>query len=278
MSIDPRLIERRKTVAEDKAKENVSRLLKFLALVLVVGSLVWLVFSPWLSITQVDTAGISISSGHSVLAERGVVAGTPMIQVSVSATEAALLADPWIESADVDKDWPNRVIVTVVERSPVAWTNTQSGWTRRAVDGVALPSPSEPDQEMARVDMPHLADAAADTAPDMLAALEFIDALPADLRPGTVVSLSEGELWATVAGFQVRLGRGVEMRAKALSLDALLERDIPAGSLLTVIAPTNPSYLAPGAGSGGSGTPAGDEAVESGSEEGSERESDSGDG
>jgi cell division protein FtsQ len=261
MSIDPRLVERRKTVAEDKAKQNVSRLLKFLVLVLFVGSLVWLVFSPWLSITQVDTTGISISSGHSVLADRGVVAGTPMIRVSESATEAALLEDPWIESADVDRDWPDRVIVTVLERSPVAWTNTESGWTRRAVDGVALPSGPEPDDEMARVDMPHLVDAAAATAPEMLGALEFIEALPRDLIPGTVITTSEGELWASVAGFQVRLGRGVDMREKALSLDALLEQNIPEGSLLTVIAPTNPSYLAPQAGGGDD-----DEAAGEGSE------------
>lgn len=247
MSIDPRLAERRKTVAEDKAKQNVSRLLRFLTVVVVVGSLVWLAFSPWLSITQVDTSGISISSGHAVLARLGVVAGTPLIQVSESRTEAALLEDPWIETADVDRHWPDRVVVTVVERAPIAWTNTASGWTRRAVDGVALPSGSEPDEQMARVDMPHLADAAAETAPDMLGALQFIDALTPDLRRGTVVSTSDGELWAWVSGFQVRLGRGVEMRAKALSLEALLARKIPEGSLLTVIAPTNPSYLAPDA-------------------------------
>jgi len=251
VTIDPRLAERRKDVAEDKAKQNMSRLLKFLATMLVAGSLVWLAFSPWLSVTQVETSGIAVSSGHAVLATQGVVAGTPMIQVSESGTEAALLEDPWIESAEVDKDWPNRVDVTVVERAPVAWTNTESGWTRRAVDGIALPSGSEPDEEMARIDMPHLAAAAVETAPDILAALQFIEALPSELHQGTVVTMNEGELWAWVSGYQVRLGRGVEMRAKALSLEALLDTKIPAESLLNVIAPTNPSYLAPDGGGAG---------------------------
>ncbi|HXV72427.1 MAG TPA: FtsQ-type POTRA domain-containing protein [Acidimicrobiia bacterium] len=255
MTIDPRLAERRKHVAEDKAKQNMGRLLKFLTVVLVVGSLVWLALSPWLSISQVDSTGISVSTGHAVLVERGVIAGTPMIQVSESGTESALMSDPWIESADVDKHWPDRVTVTVVERVPVAWTNTESGWTRRAVDGVALPSGPEPDEEMAWVDMPHLAAAAAETAPEMLGALQFIEALPADLQRGAVVTSNEGELWAFVAGYQVRLGRGVEMREKALSLDALLDRDIPEGSLLNVIAPTHPSYLAPGAASGDDDAP-----------------------
>lgn len=268
MTIDPRLAERRKTVAEDKAKQNIGRLLKFLAAVVVVGSLVWLVFSPWLSVNQVDTTGITVSSGHTVLAERGVVAGTPMIWINESRTEAALLEDPWIQSADVDKHWPDRVTVAVVERTPVAWTNTESGWTRRAIDGVALPSAPEPDEGMARVDMPGLADAAAETAPDLLGALEFIEALPTDLRERTVVTAHEDELWATVVGYQVRLGRGVEMREKALTLDALLEQPIPEGSVLVLIAPTNPSVMTPGATSEPNGQDTDGTAVDAGPDDG----------
>lgn len=246
MSMDPRLAERRKTVAEDNAKKNMSRLLKFLTAVVIVGALVWLTFSPWLSVSRVETTGVEVSSGYSILVDRRVVAGTPMIQVDGSATEEALLEDPWIKSADVVKRWPDLVTVSVVERTPVAWTKTQSGWTRRAVDGVALPSGSEPDEEMAHIDMPGLADVAAESAPDMLGALQFIDALPVALHADTVVTTHEGELWASVSGYQVRLGRGVEMREKALSLQALLEKPIPEGSILILIAPTNPATKTPG--------------------------------
>ncbi|MFZ0014391.1 MAG: FtsQ-type POTRA domain-containing protein [Acidimicrobiia bacterium] len=245
MSIDPRLVERRKTVAEDNAKRNVGRLLKFLVALVIAGGLVWLVFSPWLSVSQVDTTGIVSSAANSILVERGVVAGTPMFQVRESATETALLADPWIAEAEVSKHWPNGVGVDIVERAPVAWTNTASGWTRRAIDGVALPSATEPDLQMGRVEMPELADVAAPTTPDLLGALAFIDALPAALRPDTVVTRHDGELWATVSGFQVRLGRAVEMKEKALSLQALLEEQIPSGSSLVLIAPTNPAVMTP---------------------------------
>lgn len=248
MTIDPRLIERRKTVAEDKAKRNLSRLLKFLTGVVVVGALVWLFFSPWLSVSRVDTNGFDVSAGQSILADLRVVAGTPMFQISADSTEAALLEDPWIAEAQVGKVWPNLVTVDVVERTPVAWTRTGERWTRRAIDGVALPSAPEPDDEMARIEMAGLADVAAETAPDMLGALEFVEALPASLHSGTVVTTNDGELWATVQGYQVRLGRAAEMREKALSLHALLQEQIPEGSLLNLIAPTIPSYLAPGAG------------------------------
>lgn len=245
MSIDPRLIERRKTVAEDNAKHKVERLLKFLAVLLALGGAVWLVFSPWLSIERVETTGISASGANSILVDQGVVAGNPMLLASASATEQALLADPWIAEATMSKSWPDQVRVEVVERVPVAWTNTDIGWTRRAVDGVALPSEGEPTTEMAHVDMPELADVAAGTSPDMLGSLEFVAALAPGLDDGAVVFMQDGELWAEVSGYSVRLGRADEMAEKALSLAALLDEGVPEGSVIILIAPTNPSVLTP---------------------------------
>jgi hypothetical protein len=48
-----------------------------------------------------------------------------------------------------------------------------------------------------------------------------------------------------VTGFQVRLGRATEMRAKALSLAALLREQPAPGSILTLIAPTAPAITTP---------------------------------
>jgi hypothetical protein len=83
----------------------------------------------------------------------------------------------------------------------------------------------------------------------VLGALEFADALPIELRSGAIVrSGANGELWAVVSGFQVRLGRPIEMKAKALSLDALLREQPAAGSTLTLIAPTHPAISPPSPG------------------------------
>lgn len=245
MSIDPRLMERRKTVAEDYAKRSVSRLLKFLVLLMAAAAVVWLAFSPWLSVSQVTTSGVTQSDTHAVLVDHRVTAGTPMILLSAPAVKATLLRDPWIAEAEMLLHWPDEVTVEVVERVPVAWARSGDGWTRRAIDGVALPSPSEPDERMARIDMPGVGDDEATDSVDLLGALEFIATLDERHHPGTVVTFHEGEIWATVMGYQVRLGRADEMAAKALSLGALLEKDIPEGSTLILIAPTNPAVMAP---------------------------------
>jgi cell division protein FtsQ len=247
MSIDPRLMERRKSVAEDNAKKNVGRLLKFLLLVVVVGASVWVVFSPWLSVKQVLATGIRTSSANSVLAEHRVRAGTPMILIDVSRVESLLLQDPWVAEANIRREWPDTVLVDVVERNPAAWVRTEGGWTRRAGDGVGLPSEPEPDAEMVRIDMPHIPDSEATTSIELTGALEFATALPADLRAGTSITYQDNELWATVSNYQVRLGRSDDMTEKALSLAALLEERPPDGSILTLIAPTNPAWKAPSA-------------------------------
>lgn len=245
MSVDPRLIERRKTVAEYNAKKSMSRLLKFLLSLLLAGSLLWLVFSPWLSIKQVTTSGVVASRSHSVLTEEGVVAGTPMILVNPARVEERLLEDPWVAETAVRRVWPNEVTVEVVERTPTAWVLTEDTWTRRAVDGVALPSEPDPDEDMAWIEMSELTEREATDSADLLGALEFVEALPADRHPGTVVTRVDGEVWATVDDYQVRLGRAVDMTEKALSLDALLDQGIPEGSTVVLIAPTNPAVLTP---------------------------------
>lgn len=245
MSVDPRLTERRKTVAEDNAKRSMSQLLKFLLALFLVGSLLWLVFSPWMSVKQVTTRGVAASRSHFVLTEEGVVAGTPMILVNPSQVEERLLEDPWVAEVAVRRLWPNEVTVEVVERTPTAWVRTEDVWTRRAVDGVALPSEPDPGEDMAWIEMSELTEREATESTDLLGALEFVEALPADLHPETVVTRVEGEVWATVDDYQVRLGRAVDMTEKALSLDALLDQGIPEGSTVVLIAPTNPAVLTP---------------------------------
>lgn len=245
MSIDPRLMERRKTVAEDNAKKSINRLLKFLLIIVAVGALVWLVFSPWLSVARVDTTGISASSAHTILADNRVMAGTPMILVDPAAVESRLTADPWIADATVSRAWPDLVTVTIEERVPVAWVRSAEGWARHAVDGMALPSAAQPDQTMGRVEMPGLTVDDAPESLELLGALEFLAALDPGLQKEAEVRVQDDELWATVSGFEVRLGRADEMAEKALSLGALLEENLVDGAILTLIAPTNPSSLPP---------------------------------
>lgn len=259
MTIDPRLMERRKDVAEEKAQRSVRRLLRFFIAALVIAGLVWLALSPWLSVAHVRTAGIVSSDAHATLAREEVVAGTPMIFVRTGDIEGALEEDPWIQEARVTLNWPDEVLVRVVERVPVLWVESGQGWTWRATDGVAVPGPAEPDEGSPRLVVPHLGESDLDASHLVTGSAEFVEALPSELQKGLTMSLEGGELWADVAGFGVRLGRPIEMEAKALSLTALLRENIPEDSTLILVAPANPSVDMPGEGTEEREDAAGDE-------------------
>ena len=144
MSIDPRLQERRKEVAEDRARRKVSRLLKVWAVLVVVGLVAWVLLSPWLDVDRVDTAGVLASEAHNVLADSGVIVGRPLILIRAEEVEASLEDDPYVAEADVSVDWPDRVVVRVEERHPVAWVESAGGlgpprqrWSGAALTGTA---------------------------------------------------------------------------------------------------------------------------------------------
>ncbi len=241
MSIDPRLAERRREVAEDRARRNVSRLVKFLVAAGIAGAVVWVFLSPWLSVASVTTSGIGASTSEAVLTEHGVVEGTPMIMIRTGRIETALEIDPWVRESDVELVWPRSVVVRVEERVPVAWVETDEGWGLYAIDGVRLATAPDPDPAMPWVQIGGV-EAMAEPTPELLGALEFASSLGEELKTGARLRTETGgELWAEVGGFQVRLGRPVEMSAKALSLAALIRERPPAGSILTLIAPTNPA-------------------------------------
>lgn len=249
MAIDTKLLERRKVVAEDKARRNVSRLLRILVGAGVAGALAWLALSPYLSVSEVRVAGVTVSDAYRTLAVEEVVAGTPMILLRAGEVERVLERDPWIAVADVDLEWPDTVIVRIEERVPAAWVETRGGWVRRAADGVALPSPADPDSSMAWIQLKGVREGAAADAPEVLGALEFVVALTPKLRAGTLVRLETGgELWAQVDGYQVRLGRPIDMSVKAMSLMALLDTDPGRDKVLVLIAPTHPAVAPMSAG------------------------------
>jgi cell division protein FtsQ len=247
MSIDRRLVERRREVAEDRARRNVTRLVRFLVLLAVIGVIVWVLLSPFLSVKEVVVSGVAAGRANAILAEEGVTTGRPMILIRSDSVSEALLSDPWIREALVSLDWPGTVLVRIEERTPVAWLETGDGWDRRAVDGIALPTDSGLDDSLPHATFSSISAVDAAGSDVVLGALEFAAALPDALRAGTVIRLeANGELWAEVSGYQVRLGRPVEMGDKALSLAALLAQSPPQGSTLTLIAPRNPA-VTPGA-------------------------------
>lgn len=246
MTIHSKLLERRHEVAEGHARQSMGRLLRLLLWVIPPAVVAWVAFSPWLSVTRVEVGGAEAASVYETLAAHRVVVGTPMILLDRDEVERVLETDPWIADATVLLVWPDAVSVTVEERSPLAWVQTRDGWSRRSLDGAALPSPAGPDDTLPTIVLAELGEGDAARSRFLNGALEWVDALPPRLRGGLVVRAVGGELWADVADHSVRLGRPVEMAAKAKTLITLLSEPLPLGAEINLVAPTHPVWSTAG--------------------------------
>lgn len=94
--------------------------------------------------------------------------GRPLIAVDPDAVLAGLEANPWVRRARVERRWPDRLVVTVVTRTPAAVLLADDGAWLLAADGTRLARASEDGRDAGLV---RVAGAGADEALGELAEL-----------------------------------------------------------------------------------------------------------
>jgi cell division protein FtsQ len=101
--------------------------------VAVLGLLAWLLWgSPVLAVSAVRVDGAGTLTATEVVDVAGVAEGTPLLRVDVEAAEARVARLPQVADVEVTRGWPRSVVVTVVERVPVAVV--EEAGTRSLVD------------------------------------------------------------------------------------------------------------------------------------------------
>jgi cell division protein FtsQ len=199
------------------------RRLQAAAAVLAAGILGWVLWgSPLLAVRGVRVDGVTTLSAEQVRETAGVAEGTPLLRVDVSAVQQRVARLPQVDSVEVARGWPTTVVITVVEREPVAvvgppgrrWLVDDSGVlfdtiTGEAPDGVvpldvAAPGP--------------------DDRPTM-AALGALVSLPEEVREQVTAAAagSAEDVSLTLSdGTLVRWGTAEETPDKAAALAAVL--------------------------------------------------------
>ncbi|MFP3913355.1 MAG: cell division protein FtsQ/DivIB [Actinomycetota bacterium] len=240
--MDRRLMERRRRVAEERARSNLGRLVRILAILGLVAVALWFAQSPFLSVGSITVRGADRVDVLSVLDAHGVVEGRPLLLLDVGGAEQSLREDPWVEAASVARQWPTGVVVELEERTPAARAVLGDGAWLVAGDGVLL-QPAADATALPTVQMPDLDPDGAGDDLDLQGAVEYLASLPQDYREGAVVRKGEEGLEATVAGFAVRLGGPFDSAEKASVTAALLDAGVEEGAILTVVAPASPAVL-----------------------------------
>jgi cell division protein FtsQ len=107
--------------------------------VTVVGGAVWTaLYSPLLRLTSVTVQGTSRLSVAEVIAAARAPVGRSLLAASPGSIQLRVQRLPAVASARVAREWPHRLVITVVERTPVAAVGTARGVVLVDGDGVAF--------------------------------------------------------------------------------------------------------------------------------------------
>lgn len=239
IEIDRRMLRRRVEVAEGRTRSSLSRLGIFLLFALFVGLAIWVLRSPLLAVDEIKVEGTLPGLAGELRTRTGIDLGQPLVTVRPAEVEANLESDPRVLASEVVRQWPNGVLVMVTPRLPVAWIAVGAAWSLVGVDGVVLDTAGQPGSGMPRVTVDPSQQAT------LLGGLEFAANIDPLLFGGATIEVRGEELWGNVGGYEVRLGRAIDMAEKARALNTILRQQLVPGSLINLIAPARPAITLP---------------------------------
>lgn len=109
-----------------------------LVLALVAG-MGWLVgFSQMLAAKHVDVKGTHVLTSEQVLKGAAVPLGTPLARLSTDDIAERVRAMRPVKDVEVDRDWPNGVVISVTERTPVMQVKRAGGFEWADADGTVF--------------------------------------------------------------------------------------------------------------------------------------------
>jgi hypothetical protein len=220
-------------------------------LAITVGLVVAVFQSSWFSIDSIVVEGEVRAPVIALLEEAGVEEGVSVVSVRANHAEEQLVNDPWVAAAEVRVVWPRTIEVTIVEHTPIARVRIaeaspgDGGWVVASPQGVVLTVGEQLVDPLIELPTTVTTPGALIAEPPILGALEFVAALPIELKPGLLVGQNDGMLEATVLGFSVELGTPRDMAQKAVTLAALLDEGVPTGALINLVSPLRPGVTNP---------------------------------
>ena len=240
--IDPRMADRRKAVLERGARKGIKRAIILLVIVSLLAGVIWLLQSSYLSVHEIEVTGSVRPDVSEAILRAGIEEGVPLILVRTGEAVDELEALPWIRAAEVKRVYPDRVEVAVDQRRAVVWMWDSGSYAVLDIEGVVLEYVTSVvvGTPVLQLGIRHVAEGEAHSDPAVLGGVEFIAALGGVLS-GVEVRQEEGELIGRFDGHDIRLGRPVDMAAKASALLAVLADGLPEGSSINLIAPARPA-------------------------------------
>lgn len=225
-----------------------------LAGLLLVGAAAVVLHSPWMSVREIEIVGAVHADVEAGLAAAGVGEGAIMVWLRPGAIEDVLAADPWVREVRVERIFPNRLVVEVLEQSPAVWVRGEGRWMLLSRTGVVIAVADTAGEGVLRAEVFYPDHDPGEQPPGSeWGELADLGVVLEDLAAGAVVTREGGELWLSAQGCRARLGPASRLADKGRVFVALLAQGLAPGSEVDLIAPTRPALVGPAAGNGNGG-------------------------
>lgn len=215
---------------------------------LLAGAAAVVLHSPWLKLRHIEIAGAERADVAGRVAQAGIGPGAFMIWLRAGEVEDAVGQDPWVREVRVERVFPDRLVVEVLEHTPAVWVGEGDSWMLLSRGGVVVAVADRPGDGLLRARLPW---GTGDLGEEMAGQewLELAD-LGLGLSPGLAaeswVSSEGGELWLEAGGFRARLGAAVDLADKGRAFEGVLAAGLAEGSVVNVVAPSRPAVWVPG--------------------------------
>jgi len=228
---------RLKSRRDDRRRHRIVGGLVAALIVVVLAAGVYVVaFSPVLSTRQIQVSGLKVLAKNDVVATSGIVLGTPLARVDITAAADRLAAVPAVADVTVVRSWPNAVSIAIVERRARLAIATDNGYLLADATGVVFQTVSDRPGGLVLVDAPTndqqlLVDVGtvySALSPDTAAR---VDRVVASTRDAIELRLKDGD--------RVIWGSAEQSGLKSQVLDNLLAKS---GTVFDVSAPGFPTY------------------------------------
>ena len=203
------------------------RVLVAVAAILVFTGATWTTTrSALLDVDHIAVSGGSIVTPAEAMAGAGLRSGQPMVSVDTAAAERRLRRLPWVDTAVVDRAFPNTVRIHLTERVAVAAAaRPAGGWVLLDRGGRVLAEQSDRTANLPQVIGAGGTPAPGENLDTARPALDVVAALPEAVRREIQSVNLDGEAVTLRMGArEVRFGPPTQLAAKVAALGVLLER------------------------------------------------------
>ncbi len=231
--VEPRIVERRRTVHEAQRRGRRRRWIAAGVVVALIAAAAGVLWSPLTDVDTVSVTGVDTLTPDEIRAGSGVSPGDHLVAVDLAAARQQLRRMPMVAAAQVTREWPDTVHLAVTEETPLL--RVRAGDTVRVVSttGRVLPdalpgAEALPELELVDASAADLAwetgaDLPAELAPVVLVYARRPDALRDTLSLGRIDD--EGSMSFQLGDdASVRFGPVEDVPAKLVAISAFLEQ------------------------------------------------------